>query len=759
MSYPDPSDSSSSTPLLRSLLDTLHVGCCELDHQDAVLFVNRQALQWLGLSETDLLGKNLWSVVPGLLNKPGYECITTPTQWGSLIEFREIDNTRKAEMEIVQHAEDKYRAIFNSIEEGFSLLDIQFDENGNAYDIVIQDANPAQDRIDGIRALIGKRVREILPNIEMKWIERYAAIARSGEPASFEDWSEANKRWYEVHASRVGGEGSTLVAIVYNDITERRRRQQHQAFLSEISRDLGALTGIAETMESLGEKIGRFFGVKWCVFSELSNDKDTFRVSGWNDADVPPPLSGTHLVRDFLSDEQAAKSKAGELTIVNDALADSRTIAATYAALQVRSFILVPLARNGQWQFQLSISDNKVRQWSTDEVELLKEITSRIWTRLEIARAEEALRQSQAQLEAIFEASPVGIAFVDTAGKLILQNKEMRHYIPTGIAPSMDDVNFDRWIAYYPDGARVPRQDYPAARALRGEKVVPGMEMFFRQEDGTGIWTQVAAIPIHNDTGAIIGTVGVITDISQLKQAAEALRESEEKLKNLLKEREEFIANASHELKTPLTSIRAYAELLEEHIEQVAEEPYKGMMHKLGLQVDRLHVLVADMLDTTRMSEGKLVLNVTRFDLNELIREKAEELQRITKTHTIRTLLASFPEIEADRERIGQVIVNLVSNAIKYSPKGGEILLASEPEDGFVKVSVSDQGMGIPAADLDKIFDRFFRVDSKEVRTFPGMGIGLFISQGIIQRHGGALTVKSEEGEGSTFTFTLPVTG
>jgi signal transduction histidine kinase len=362
-------------------------------------------------------------------------------------------------------------------------------------------------------------------------------------------------------------------------------------------------------------------------------------------------------------------------------------------------------------------------------------------------------------LEAIFEASPVGIAFVDTAGKLILQNKEMRHYIPTGVAPSMDDVSFDRWVAFYPDGTRVPRQNYPAARALRGEKVVPGMEMFFRQEDGTGIWTQVAAIPIHNDTGAIIGTVGVITDISQLKQAAEALRESEEKLKNLLKEREEFIANASHELKTPLTSIRAYAELLEEHIEQVAEEPYKGMMHKLGLQVDRLHVLVADMLDTTRMSEGKLVLNVTRFDLNELIREKAEELQRITKTHTIRTLLASFPEIEADRERIGQVIVNLVSNAIKYSPKGGEILLASEPEDGFVKVSVSDQGMGIPAADLDKIFDRFFRVDSKEVRTFPGMGIGLFISQGIIQRHGGALTVKSEEGEGSTFTFTLPVTG
>ncbi|HJQ32213.1 MAG TPA: MASE4 domain-containing protein [Pyrinomonadaceae bacterium] len=126
----------------------------------------------------------------------------------------------------LRESEEKYRAVFNSINEGFSLLDIQFDERGEAYDIIIRDANPAQDRIDGVRALVGKRVRELFPDLEQKWIDRYANVARTGEPEHFEDWSEVTQRWYEVDASRVGGEGSSLVAIVYNDVTERKRGEE-----------------------------------------------------------------------------------------------------------------------------------------------------------------------------------------------------------------------------------------------------------------------------------------------------------------------------------------------------------------------------------------------------------------------------------------------------------------------------------------------------------------------------------------------------
>lgn len=152
---------------------------------------------------------------------------------GFMMTTKDITDRKKAELEILrlkdqiaQRAEEKYQAIFNSINEGFSLLDIQFDQQGKAYDVIIRDANPAQQRIDGLQALIGQRVREMLPDIELKWIERYAVIAQSGEPEHFEDWSQANQRWYRVSASRVGAAGSTLVALVYDDITERKQIEE-----------------------------------------------------------------------------------------------------------------------------------------------------------------------------------------------------------------------------------------------------------------------------------------------------------------------------------------------------------------------------------------------------------------------------------------------------------------------------------------------------------------------------------------------------
>ncbi len=155
----------------------------------------------------------------------------TPRAW-TVDEVRLVEDVAERTWAAVERAraekalresEAKYRAIFNSINEGFSLLDIQFDAQGEAEDIIIRDANPAQDRIDGVRALIGQRVREMLPNFELKWVQRYARVVQSGEPAHFEDWSAATQRWYEVDASRVGEAGSTLVAIVYNDITERKQ--------------------------------------------------------------------------------------------------------------------------------------------------------------------------------------------------------------------------------------------------------------------------------------------------------------------------------------------------------------------------------------------------------------------------------------------------------------------------------------------------------------------------------------------------------
>ncbi|MFJ1267071.1 ATP-binding protein [Legionella lytica] len=261
-----------------------------------------------------------------------------------------------------------------------------------------------------------------------------------------------------------------------------------------------------------------------------------------------------------------------------------------------------------------------------------------------------------------------------------------------------------------------------------------------------GILTHAAAIIISREQ-----------ELVERTQVEEALRESEKTLKMLLRLRDEFIGNASHELNTPLTSMMIYAQILEQQFEGAVNSRHTEMVIKLREQVDRLHVLIRDMLDTTRLAEGKLQLKIALFNLHTLIREKAENIQLNTKKHQLVLQLKSIEHIAADEERIGQVLINLISNAIKYSPLGGKVVISSATIDNFVKVSVIDSGIGIPKEDFEKIFERFYRVLSNEAKTFPGMGIGLAICKDIIDMHRGWMEVESQERVGSTLSFIIPI--
>jgi signal transduction histidine kinase len=164
-----------------------------------------------------------------------------------------------------------------------------------------------------------------------------------------------------------------------------------------------------------------------------------------------------------------------------------------------------------------------------------------------------------------------------------------------------------------------------------------------------------------------------------------------------------------------------------------------------------------DLLDTTKIAEGKLTLNIVSFDLNTLIKEQIEELQRMSAAHQFIFRLGELPLIKADRERIGQVLTNIIHNAIKYMPDGGDIIITSEAIQHGVQVSVKDNGIGIPENMIRNVFNRFTRTNNPQVQSFPGMGLGLYISSGIIERHGGSISVVSKENEGSEFRFTIPV--
>lgn len=238
--------------------------------------------------------------------------------------------------------------------------------------------------------------------------------------------------------------------------------------------------------------------------------------------------------------------------------------------------------------------------------------------------------------------------------------------------------------------------------------------------------------------------ISMITDVSSLAQ--------------LEKQKDEFMSMASHELKTPITSIKVFTQVLERVFQKKGDTDAIYYLGKIESQLNKLTMLVKELLDVSRMQTGRLELHKEVFPLDELVVEICEQMQYTTDRHTIRPDILQKGNVSADKERIGQVLVNLLANAIKYSPSNVSITVVCDIDGNDMIVRVIDEGIGIGKDDLDHIFDRFAKVRGKEESTFPGMGVGLYIASQIIKRHSGKMQVKSTLQKGSTFTFTLPET-
>jgi PAS domain S-box-containing protein len=227
--------------------------------------------------------------------------------------------------------------------------------------------------------------------------------------------------------------------------------------------------------------------------------------------------------------------------------------------------------------------------------------------------------------------------------------------------------------------------------------------------------------------------------------------------KELDKRKDEFISMASHELKTPLTSLKGFLNLLQRHFQGQKEEKGLYYLTRMDAQIDKLSRLINDLLDLSRMQTNKLAYREERFDLEALVQEIRENIQETAPTHHLHLEGEVRSEMSGDRDRIGQVLINLLNNAIKYSPYADKVVIRLKQEDNWAVVSVEDYGIGIATENQHKIFERFFQVCEPEEQTYPGLGIGLYISSEIVRRHGGKIWVESEKGKGSTFHVALPL--
>jgi PAS domain S-box-containing protein len=281
-----------------------------------------------------------------------------------------------------------------------------------------------------------------------------------------------------------------------------------------------------------------------------------------------------------------------------------------------------------------------------------------------------------------------------------------------------------------------------AVEHIVGEITVPVYETIRHHKNGRETELEIMLSPVRSVTGTVVGISTIARDITARKMQEQ--------------QKDEFIAIASHELKTPATSIKAYTQLLLAQFEESADEVTAAMVKRLSGQVDKMINLIGTLLDTARLRAGEILLKIEDLDLNAVITEHLDGVNRLSSSHRITFLPGSIQLVPADRKLVEQILTNLLSNAIKYSPTGGEIVIATGESGSGAQISIQDFGVGVPASEKDKIFDRYFRVSNPLTTNSPGIGLGLYITAGIVKQHGGAIAVESIEGSGSTFFVTLP---
>ena len=351
--------------------------------------------------------------------------------------------------------------------------------------------------------------------------------------------------------------------------------------------------------------------------------------------------------------------------------------------------------------------------------------------------AKQALAESESLLRNITNATPTALWMCDSVGNITYVNQTWVDWTGQPLEQNMERG----WFSALVKEDRQKTIDKFLADI--NSRLHHETEFRINHSDGKVHWCIANGQPQYSQEGIFKGYIGACIDITEQKL--------------LQQQKDDFIAIASHEVKTPVPSIKGYAQVPEKMLLKKGDVKEAMMMNRMDGQVKRLTNLIADLLDVTKINSGKLQFRNTVFDFNPMVKELVEELQRTSERHTLVKHFNETGLVCGDRERISQVITNLITNAIKYSPSSDKIIIYTALENGEVTLCVQDYGIGIPQAKQEKVFEQFYRVSGDMQHTFPGLGLGLYISSEIIKREGGRIWVNSNEGQGSTFCFALPL--
>lgn len=519
-------------------------------------------------------------------------------------------------------------------------------------------------------------------------------------------------------------------------LQEAKQRTMEIAALYDTSQDVSAHTDLPALLRTILERAKTLLGAAGCAIFLYDAERDDFEIT--SEVGVGMPV-GTHLPRHEGLAGRAADTLAP--VIVND-YPHWPYRSKTLQKLPISAAVCVPMVRGGKFIGVLGVHEvgGTDRKYTEADARLLSLFADNAAGAVQNARLLDALRSSEERFRIAAECASDIVYDWDLIHNRVdyfgpVAEKARLHGAP------LVGTRQEYWGMIHPeDRARVQ-----TALKNHFETGAPFSEEY-RILNNTGSVVNVAdrATAIRNQEGRPVRLIGAVSDITARKRA--------EQMKS------DFVSFVTHQLRTPLSGIKWMLELAMDSVDNPEEA--QSYLRDAGASTDRLIGLVNDLLDISRLERGKLEVNLQEIHLGELTRSVVDEIAPLVREKGQRLSIQAaddLPKITADPQMLRQAVLNLISNAVKYTPKDGEIAIRIRTDQGRLRWEVQDTGIGIPKGDVGKLFEKFYRARNASAVETEGTGLGLYLVRLIVERFGGDVSCESEEGRGSTFAFTLPI--
>jgi PAS domain S-box-containing protein len=543
------------------------------------------------------------------------------------------------------------------------------------------------------------------------------------------------------------------------DIHDRKLHQLNDQFLNELDSQLRQLTDVDAMKWEIVSRLGTYLNLDRALWNEIDWEQGLIRIDrDWHRADLPSH-AGTYPLAHLLAPDTQAAHAAGQPLIVRDVTTDPQTAAyaATYQQLKIGALIAYPCIYKGHWAVVLAVNTTAARQWQANEITLIQDITTRIWSLIEQTRAVQALRHSEARFRTLADNIAQFAWTADASGAIDWYNQRWFDYTGT----TLEAMQGRGWQSvHHPDHVDrvVERFRHCTATGETWEDTFP-----LRGRDGQYRWFLSRAIPIRDEQGQILRWFGTNTDITDRVELEERLATQTTELVRTNRLKDEFLAALSHELRTPLNPILGWTQMMK--AQTLSPVQTAEALETIERNTRQQITLVNDLLDVSRVIQGKLHLALAPIDLVTVVQRAIATVQFTAQAKQIQIQVqgeTALP-ILGDGDRLQQICWNLLANAIKFTPAGGNVsvVLSRVPQDqgvGAAQVQVIDNGIGIPADFLPHVFEHFRQADGSDTRQYGGLGLGLAIVRHLVELHGGTVAVESAgAGQGATFTVKFPL--